>query len=256
MQKNLNLKVKYRESFRPFAPAVLREDVADWFEHASDSPYMLIVADVREDKRRQMTPDEAGLVRNRQAQCVALGNPGGDPCRLFGPHPDRARRHQSAVSPIAQPVQGADRLPDPGQHLASTFAANRSCARRKTPFAASWATNSTCSWSATAYCRKPSRTPHSKWTTSCHSMQIDVIPRSRECRHLRAATSCTDEIATIRALKRIPSPHEIEVTSVIGALFGPEWSSRRCPFTGVKRTSRLRAPISENDRPFLDLWAE
>ena len=48
MQKNLNLKVKYRESFRPFAPAVLREDVADWFELDSDSPYMLIVADVRE----------------------------------------------------------------------------------------------------------------------------------------------------------------------------------------------------------------
>jgi carbamoyltransferase len=61
MQKNLNLKVKYRESFRPFAPAVLREDVAEWFDHASDSPYMLIVADVREEKRRRMTPDEHAL---------------------------------------------------------------------------------------------------------------------------------------------------------------------------------------------------
>jgi len=61
MQKNLNLKVKYRESFRPFAPAVLREDVAEWFEHSSDSPYMLIVADVRADKRRQMTADEQAL---------------------------------------------------------------------------------------------------------------------------------------------------------------------------------------------------
>jgi len=61
MQKNLNLKVKYRESFRPFAPAVLREDVAEWFDHASDSPYMLIVADVREEKRRRMTPDEQAL---------------------------------------------------------------------------------------------------------------------------------------------------------------------------------------------------
>jgi carbamoyltransferase len=61
MQKNLNLKVKYRESFRPFAPAVLREDVSDWFEHASDSPYMLIVADVRGDKRRQMTAEEQAL---------------------------------------------------------------------------------------------------------------------------------------------------------------------------------------------------
>jgi carbamoyltransferase len=61
MQKNLNLKVKYRESFRPFAPAVLREDVADWFELSSDSPYMLIVADVRDDKRRAMSADEQEL---------------------------------------------------------------------------------------------------------------------------------------------------------------------------------------------------
>jgi carbamoyltransferase len=61
MQKNLNLKVKYRESFRPFAPAVLREDAADWFNLDSDSPYMLIVADVRQDKRRTMTAAEQPL---------------------------------------------------------------------------------------------------------------------------------------------------------------------------------------------------
>jgi carbamoyltransferase len=61
MQKNLNLKVKYRESFRPFAPSVLCEDVPDWFELEADSPYMLIVADVRKDKRRVMRPDEEAL---------------------------------------------------------------------------------------------------------------------------------------------------------------------------------------------------
>lgn len=61
MQKNLNLKVKYRESFRPFAPSVLREDVSDWFELDSDSPYMLIVAGVRQDKRRAMTREEEAL---------------------------------------------------------------------------------------------------------------------------------------------------------------------------------------------------
>ena len=61
MQKQLNLKVKYRESFRPFAPSVLREDVSEWFEHDSDSPYMLLVADVREDKRRKMTSKEEEL---------------------------------------------------------------------------------------------------------------------------------------------------------------------------------------------------
>ena len=49
-QKVLNLKVKFRESFRPFAPSVLREDVADWFDLDVDSPYMLLVADVRPDR--------------------------------------------------------------------------------------------------------------------------------------------------------------------------------------------------------------
>jgi carbamoyltransferase len=54
MQKTLNLKIKYRESFRPFAPAVLREDVADWFELDADSPYMLLVAPVAERRQRPM----------------------------------------------------------------------------------------------------------------------------------------------------------------------------------------------------------
>ena len=61
MQKQLNLKVKYRESFRPFAPSVLREDLSEWFEHDSDSPYMLIVADVKKNKRRAMTEEEETL---------------------------------------------------------------------------------------------------------------------------------------------------------------------------------------------------
>ncbi|MCF7965104.1 MAG: carbamoyltransferase [Methylobacter tundripaludum] len=61
MQKTLNLKVKYRESFRPFAPAVLREDMADWFELDSDSPYMLFVANVAKNKRRKMTKEELAL---------------------------------------------------------------------------------------------------------------------------------------------------------------------------------------------------
>ena len=61
MQKELNLKVKYRESFRPFAPSVLQEDVSGWFEHDTDSPYMLLVADVKKDKRRAMTAEEEAL---------------------------------------------------------------------------------------------------------------------------------------------------------------------------------------------------
>ncbi|CAN5255687.1 carbamoyltransferase [soil metagenome] len=61
MQKMLNLKVKYRESFRPFAPSVLREEVANWFEMDCDSPYMLLVADVVASRRREMTDDEKKL---------------------------------------------------------------------------------------------------------------------------------------------------------------------------------------------------
>jgi carbamoyltransferase len=61
MQKTLNLKVKFRESFRPFAPSVLRERVADWFELDGDSPYMLLVADVAQSRRRAMTAEEQAL---------------------------------------------------------------------------------------------------------------------------------------------------------------------------------------------------
>ena len=58
MQRKLNLQIKYREDFRPFAPAVMREDVADWFDLDTDSPYMLIVADVVASRRRTMTDDQ------------------------------------------------------------------------------------------------------------------------------------------------------------------------------------------------------
>ncbi len=61
MQKTLNLKVKYRESFRPFAPSVLRDKVADWFELDGDSPYMLLVANVKEARRREMTTEQQAL---------------------------------------------------------------------------------------------------------------------------------------------------------------------------------------------------
>ena len=61
MQKNLNLKVKYRESFRPFAPSVLREDVSEWFDINVDSPYMLLVANINSDKKIKMTEDQKKL---------------------------------------------------------------------------------------------------------------------------------------------------------------------------------------------------
>ncbi len=61
MQRQLNLKVKFRESFRPFAPSVLREDVAEWFEIDGDSPYMLVVADVLEDRRHPVSDEDKKL---------------------------------------------------------------------------------------------------------------------------------------------------------------------------------------------------
>jgi carbamoyltransferase len=61
MQSQLNLKIKYRESFRPFAPAILAERVGDWFEHDRPSPYMLMVAPLREAQRLPVDPAEAGL---------------------------------------------------------------------------------------------------------------------------------------------------------------------------------------------------
>ncbi|MDX6575563.1 MAG: carbamoyltransferase [Blastocatellia bacterium] len=61
MQAVMNLKIKYRESFRPFAPSVLREHVAEWFELDYDSPYMMLVADVAPDRRREMSDEEKAL---------------------------------------------------------------------------------------------------------------------------------------------------------------------------------------------------
>ena len=116
MQRNLNLKVKYRESFRPFAPSVLREDVSDWFELDADSPYMLIVADVRNHRRRAMTARGTGTFRHRQAQYCAFGNSGGHARRLFGPRSNGACQYQSAVPPAAHAFQGENRLPSAGQH--------------------------------------------------------------------------------------------------------------------------------------------
>ena len=61
MQKNLNLKVKFRESFRPFAPSILREDLSEWFDLNVDSPYMLMVSNINKDKKIKMTEDQKNL---------------------------------------------------------------------------------------------------------------------------------------------------------------------------------------------------
>jgi carbamoyltransferase len=61
MQKQLNLKIKFRESFRPFAPSILREDLSEWFELDTDSPYMLIVSEVKKEKQIKMSKEDEKL---------------------------------------------------------------------------------------------------------------------------------------------------------------------------------------------------
>ena len=61
MQKELNLKIKFRESFRPFAPSILRDDLNEWFELNNDSPYMLLVSEVKKNKQIKMKKEEENL---------------------------------------------------------------------------------------------------------------------------------------------------------------------------------------------------
>jgi len=77
MQKNLNLKIKYRESFRPFAPSILREDLSNWFSINVDSPYMLFVADINTEKKIKMTKEQEELfginkLNNKRSEIPAV----------------------------------------------------------------------------------------------------------------------------------------------------------------------------------------
>ena len=64
MQSQMNLRIKFRESFRPFAPCVLAEDVQEYFDHDRESPYMLMVADVKKELWHQLTPDQTALMKD------------------------------------------------------------------------------------------------------------------------------------------------------------------------------------------------
>ena len=97
MQKRLNLKVKYRESFRPFAPAVCYEDVQNWFELREPSPYMLFVADVSRTPPHSHDRGTEGIVRRRQAQYPALDRSRSDACGLLCARADRASGNQSTL---------------------------------------------------------------------------------------------------------------------------------------------------------------
>ena len=97
MQSVMNLKIKYRESFRPFAPSVLRERVADYFEMDAESPYMLLVAPVVERTAHRPDRGTTSAVGYRVAQRAALRHPGGDARRLLGADSNRPASHQPAL---------------------------------------------------------------------------------------------------------------------------------------------------------------
>ncbi len=109
MQSVMNLKIKFRESFRPFAPSVLREHVQDYFDMRAeeDSPYMLLVAPVRGDKRVAFADERSA--RARQAQTASLRGPGDHARRLLGPRADRRRRAPPALPPDPENVRAKRR---------------------------------------------------------------------------------------------------------------------------------------------------
>ena len=117
MQSVMNLKIKFRESFRPFAPSVLRERVADYFEMDADSPYMLLVAPVVEKRRIVPTPRAASALGHRTFERAEVGYPGGHPRGLFGAHPNRARRHQSPLLQAPQSVRSQNRMRAASKHF-------------------------------------------------------------------------------------------------------------------------------------------
>ena len=93
MQKKLNLKVKYRENFRPFAPSVLNNEVSNWFNIESDSPYMLLVSKVKDNKQIKMTDDQKKLFGIDKLNIKRSENTGSYTCRLFSKNSDSSRRN-------------------------------------------------------------------------------------------------------------------------------------------------------------------
>ena len=161
MQSVLNLKVKYRESFRPFAPSVLREDVADWFELDGDSPYMLLVADVAKHHRREMTPEEHALFGIEKLNVPRSSIPAVThvdySARIQTVHQDTNPRYHALLRPSRR-----GRAVPSSSTRASTSGASPSSPRRRMRSAASWAPRSRSWLPATATFSRRSRTPRLK----------------------------------------------------------------------------------------------
>ena len=114
--RKLNLKIKFRESFRPFAPAVMRDRVGHYFELEQSSPYMLLVAPVKPAIRRPTIRSEPGRIP-RSVEDAALLHSCCDACRLFRTRANGEPRRKSAFLFFTGRVRGADRLRSAGQHF-------------------------------------------------------------------------------------------------------------------------------------------
>jgi hypothetical protein len=115
MQSMMNLKIKFRESFRPFAPSVLREHVGEWFEFEGDSPYMLIVADVQPGRRLPKT-DESGALWGIEQLNVPRST---IPAVTHVDYSARIQTVRQETNPFYYAILGftADRLPGAREHL-------------------------------------------------------------------------------------------------------------------------------------------
>jgi carbamoyltransferase len=149
MQETLNLKVKYRESFRPFAPSVLREEVASWFDLNFESPYMLMVAPVAQPHVRHMRPEELNFVRSTIPAVT---------------HVDYSARVQTVhrdTNPVYHDlISRCHRLTGCPVVINTSFnvRSEPTVCRPRTPSAASWAGGSTSLSSVTPCCARKIRT--------------------------------------------------------------------------------------------------
>jgi len=138
MQKTLNLRIKYRESFRPFAPSVVHEDVADYFDLDEDSPYMLLVAGVKRNRRRRMSEEEQSLFGIDKLNLVRSDIPAlthvDYSARIQTVHRETNPRYYALIETFKRRT-GCPVL----VNTSFNVRANLSCAHQRTRSAASWA---------------------------------------------------------------------------------------------------------------------
>ena len=178
MRDTLNMKIKFREGFRPFAPSVLADKASEWFEIDCDSPYMLLVAQVREGKR--VDP---------------LGHPRGQ----LGPAPDRDPRREPPLLRPHRRVRAAHGRAHRHQHLLQRPRASPSSAPPTTPTCAScartwttWCWGTTCSTRRTSprSARTSTGAPSSSWIDRARPVPFEDLWHSKD-RGRKSASSAS-----------------------------------------------------------------